>query len=107
MMAGAVASGNVATTQQDLSSAPTPIVNEPVRPRRFWPLEFYRSAIGKKWIMAVTGVMLLGFVLLHTIGNLKSYLGPAEMDDYGEFLRDILVPFAPRTVVLWLFRTGL
>src|SRR5947207_4738104 len=57
--------------------------------------------------MAVTGIMLLGFVLLHMIGNLKAYLGPEEINAYGEFLRNILVPFAPRTFVLWMFRIGL
>src|SRR5262245_47097513 len=95
------------TTQQDLSSAPTPLVNGPTRRRSWWPLEFYRSAVGKKYVMAVTGILLLGYVLAHMIGNLKAYLGPVEIDDYGEFLRELLVPLLPRTVFLWLLRTGL
>jgi len=94
-------------TQQDLSSAPTPIVNGPVRRRALWPLEVYRSAIGKKWVMAVTGVLLLGFVLAHAVGNLKMYLGAQETLDYGEGLRDLLVPIMPRTLTLWLMRVGL
>ena len=53
----------VVATQQDLTTAPTPVVNGPVRRRRWWPLEFYRSAVGKKWVMAITGIVLLGFVL--------------------------------------------
>src|SRR4051794_11665874 len=57
--------------------------------------------------MGITGIMLLGFVLIHMVGNLKAYIGPADMDAYGEWLRDILVPFFPRTVVLWTFRIGL
>jgi succinate dehydrogenase / fumarate reductase cytochrome b subunit len=57
--------------------------------------------------MAITGIALLGYVLAHMIGNLKSYLSPVEMDDYGEFLRELLVPIAPRSFVLWLLRIGL
>jgi succinate dehydrogenase / fumarate reductase cytochrome b subunit len=95
------------TTQQDLSSAPTPAVNGATRRRRWWPVEFYRSAVGKKYVMAITGIILLGYVLAHMIGNLKAYLGPAEVDSYSEFLRDLLVPIAPRTLVLWLMRSVL
>jgi succinate dehydrogenase / fumarate reductase, cytochrome b subunit len=72
----------------------------------------YRSALGKKYIMAITGVALMGFVLIHMVGNLKMYLGKDasgvyDIDRYGEFLRELLVPLAPRTVVLWLLRVGL
>ena len=49
--------------------------------------------------MALTGIAIMGFVLAHMIGNLKMYLGPAEFDRYGEFLRELLVPILPRTVV--------
>jgi succinate dehydrogenase / fumarate reductase cytochrome b subunit len=97
----------VVATQQDLSSAPTPVVNGRVRRRRWWPLEFYRSAVGKKWVMAVTGIMLLGYVFFHMIGNLKAYLGPAEDNHYSEFLRELLVPLFPRSFVLWCLRIGL
>src|SRR3954464_12548758 len=97
----------MATTQQDLSSAPTPLVNGLVRTRKSWVLEFYRSAVGKKYVMAITGIALLGYVLAHMVGNLKAYLGPADMNHYAEFLRELLVPIAPRTLVLWLMRVGL
>ena len=39
-------------------------------------VELYRSAVGKKYVMAITGIVLMGFVLAHMIGNLKMYLGP-------------------------------
>jgi succinate dehydrogenase / fumarate reductase cytochrome b subunit len=97
----------VVVTQQDLTTAPTPVVNGSVKRRRWWPLEFYRSAVGKKWIMAVTGIVLLGYVLVHMVGNLKAYLGPAEMNHYSEFLRELLVPLLPRTLFLWILRSGL
>lgn len=94
-------------TQQDLSSAPTPVVNGEVRRRKLWPLELYRSAVGKKYVMAVTGVIGLGYVFAHMVGNLKAYLGPSDVDRYSDFLRELLVPIFPRTVVLWLLRSVL
>lgn len=94
-------------TQQDLTTAPTPVVNGRVRPRRWWPLEFYRSAVGKKWVMAITGIVWMGYVFAHVVGNLKAYLGPAEMNHYGEALRDLLTPLFPRSLVLWIMRSGL
>jgi len=75
-------------------------------------LEFYRSAIGKKWVMAVTGIVLIIFVVAHMIGNLKIFLGPEasgvyEIDEYAELLRELFYPILPRHVFLWLMRTGL
>jgi succinate dehydrogenase / fumarate reductase, cytochrome b subunit len=72
-----------------------------------WPVEFYRSAVGKKWVMALTGIMLMGYVFFHMLGNMKVYFGPEDINHYGEWLRDLLVPFFPRTVTLWLLRIGL
>ncbi len=92
--------------QQDQSSAPLRRV-QPTRRKWPWPLDLYQAAVGKKWAMAVTGVMLLGFVLIHMIGNLKVYLGPEDINHYGEWLREIAVPALPRTVFLWLLRGGL
>ncbi|HLF43740.1 MAG TPA: succinate dehydrogenase cytochrome b subunit [Acidimicrobiia bacterium] len=76
-----------------------------------WPLGFYRSAIGKKWVMAITGLAIILFVLAHMVGNWKIFLpevdGIPDIDVYAEALRQLLVPFAPEHVVLWLLRTGL
>lgn len=94
-------------TQQDLTTAPTPVVNGAVRRRKWWPLELYRSAVGKKWIMAITGIVWMGYVAAHMIGNLKAYLGPVEMNDYAEGLRDLFTPVFPRSFVLWTLRSGL
>lgn len=72
-----------------------------------WPVELYRSAVGKKWVMAVTGILLMGYVFAHMFGNLKVYFGPEDFNHYGEFLRELLVPLLPRTWTLWLLRIGL
>lgn len=74
---------------------------------RPWPLEFYSSAVGKKWVMAVTGIALLGYILAHMLGNLKVYVGAEEIDAYGEALRDLGGHLVPRTHLLWLLRIGL
>ena len=79
----------------------------PIRPRSSsGPLvvRFYRSAIGKKWVMAVTGIILLGFILAHMIGNLKLYLSKEEINLYGEALRNMPGALLPRTVLLWTIR---
>ncbi len=75
-------------------------------------VEFYRSAVGKKWVMALTGIVLLGYVVAHTVGNLKIYLevestGLYEIDEYGHWLRDFLYPALPRSLFLWILRVGL
>ena len=51
---------------------------------------FARSSIGRKVVMASTGVILVGFVLAHMIGNLQVYLGPEAMNHYAVFLREFL-----------------
>ena len=79
----------------------------PKKKRRSFLLDLYGTAVGKKYAMAITGIMLLGFVLAHMVGNLKMYLGPSHFNDYAEFLRNLLVPIFPRTVVLWMMRIGL
>jgi succinate dehydrogenase / fumarate reductase, cytochrome b subunit len=70
-------------------------------------IRFYRSAVGKKWVMAVTGVILMGFVVTHLIGNLKFYLSKEEINLYGEALRDIPGHLLPRTFLLWTIRSVL
>src|SRR5215469_4412566 len=47
---------------------------------------FYESTIGKKAIMAVTGLVLFGFLIAHMLGNLQIFLGSAVMDHYAEML---------------------
>lgn len=47
---------------------------------------FYQASIGKKAVMAVTGVILFGYVLAHLLGNLQIYLGPEQINRYAEFL---------------------
>ena len=96
------------TTQGPRSRSTTrPIKPPPPGGRRLWVVDFYRSSVGKKWVMAVTGVVLLGYVFAHMAGNLKLYLGAEQINHYGEFLRDMGEPIVPRTNLLWMLRAGL
>ena len=69
-----------------------------------WLANLYRSAVGKKAVMAVTGVILFGFVLIHMLGNLKVYLGPEHFNEYAEALRTMFTPIVPRGGALWIAR---
>ena len=51
--------------------------------------------------MAVSGVVLLGFVVTHMIGNLHLYEGPLEIHEYAETLRNLGTDIIPRTWLLW------
>jgi succinate dehydrogenase / fumarate reductase cytochrome b subunit len=80
--------------------------------RKPFLLDLYSTAVGKKYVMAITGIIGIGFVLVHMIGNLKAYIGLVQhdgatvydIDVYGEFLRELLVPLLPRTYTLWILR---
>lgn len=80
------------------------VVRQPSSRSTPWWLAFYRSAVGKKWLMALSGVVLMGFVISHLIGNLKLYLGRGEINLYGEALRDMPGNLLPRSVLLWTIR---
>ncbi len=58
---------------------------------------FYQSSIGKKWIVALTGLVLIGYVIGHLIGNLQIFVSPAQINAYGAFLHSHVVP-------LWFVR---
>jgi succinate dehydrogenase / fumarate reductase cytochrome b subunit len=87
--------------------AEAPKVNGPHKQRKPWPLDFASTAVGKKWVMAASGLGLMGFVFAHMFGNLKMYLGRTQFDEYAESLRTMLHPIMPNTWVLWAMRIGL
>jgi succinate dehydrogenase / fumarate reductase cytochrome b subunit len=63
-------------------------------------LSFWRSSIGGKVTMAVTGLCLFGFVVVHLLGNLQLLKGPDAINHYAKFL-------AERGSLLWIARGGL
>src|SRR5450432_432026 len=62
-------------------------------------LAFYRSSIGRKWIVALTGLALVGFVVGHLIGNLQIFLPPEYINTYAQKLQSL----GP---LLWIIRFG-
>lgn len=54
--------------------------------------------------MAITGVILFGWIFAHMAGNLKLYLGPEHMNEYARFLRVMGAPMVPNTALLWVSR---
>lgn len=75
--------------------------------------DFYGSTLGKKITMAVTGLVLIGFVVGHMAGNLKIFAGADpvtgiyKIDHYGEFLREIGADVLGHAGFLWLVRVVL
>lgn len=45
------------------------------------------STLGKKVVMALTGIILFGFLIVHMVGNLQLYTGPEKLDAYAAFLQ--------------------
>lgn len=72
-------------------------------------VSLYRTTVGKKVLMALSGLVLSGFVFAHMLGNLKMLAprttdGEYAMDVYAEFLRDVGYPLVPHGGILWLTR---
>lgn len=66
-----------------------------------------RTSIGKKVAMASSGVILVGFVIAHMVGNLKFFFGEAHFNEYAAFLRRVGEPIIPRYYALWGLRVVL
>lgn len=60
-------------------------------------ISFYKSSIGKKWIVALTGLVLIAYVLGHLAGNLQIFLPPLWINRYAHFLHSL----GP---ILWIIR---
>jgi len=65
-------------------------------------LQFWQSSIGKKWIVALTGILLVGFLIGHMAGNLLMYQGRSAINEYAEFLKHFLHGSG-----IWFARIGL
>ncbi len=58
--------------------------------------------------MAITGLLLIAFLLMHMVGNLKMFLGPESFNHYAEWLKgEIFYPIFPAGSFIWLFRAVL
>ena len=66
----------------------------------YWLSIFFGSTIGRKIVMAATGVVLFGFVVGHMLGNLQVFLGPEKLNAYAHLLKSM-------GSLLWVVRIGL
>ncbi|NUR87157.1 MAG: succinate dehydrogenase cytochrome b subunit [Nonomuraea sp.] len=98
-----------ATIERGAATAPVtpqhqdPAPKKPVRKRR----GFLSSSNGRKVVMAVTGAVMVGFVLLHMLGNLKIFLGKESFNDYANALRTLFEPLLPYRTVLTILEAVL
>jgi succinate dehydrogenase / fumarate reductase cytochrome b subunit len=63
----------------------------------------FKSSLGKKYIMAVTGFFMFLFVLGHLAGNLQIFLGPEAINRYGHFLQSNVELLWPVRIILLAF----
>ena len=63
----------------------------------------FRSSLGKKYLMALTGFFLFLFVIGHLVGNLQIFLGPEAINRYGHFLQSNIELLWPVRVILLAF----
>lgn len=66
-----------------------------------WAGTYLASTVGSKILVAITGTLLIGFVVFHMIGNMKLLFGREEFNAYAHFLKHSLGP------LLWMARAGL
>ncbi|MFB6612901.1 succinate dehydrogenase [Streptomyces sp. NPDC085524] len=71
------------------------------------PPTFWGSTIGKKTVMAVSGLIMLGYLVVHMLGNLKIFFGADEFNGYAHWLRTLGEPFLHHEWALWIVRVVL
>ncbi|MFF8955049.1 succinate dehydrogenase [Streptomyces sp. NPDC014894] len=68
---------------------------------------FWGSTLGKKVVMAVSGLIMLGYLVVHVLGNLKVFFGSQEFNEYAHWLRTLGAPVLHYEWALWLVRVVL
>lgn len=64
-------------------------------------IAFYEAPVGKKILVAVTGLVLIGYIVAHMLGNLQIFLGPERINAYAELLHSAgLLLWTARVVLL-------
>ena len=66
-----------------------------------------RSTVAMKALMAVSGLIMIGYLLAHMYGNLKVFAGQASFDNYAHHLRTLGEPILPYAGLLWIIRVVL
>ena len=66
-----------------------------------------RSTVAKKYAMAVSGLIMVGYLVAHMYGNLKAFQGAEAFNEYAHHLRTIGEPMLPHEGILWIVRVVL
>jgi succinate dehydrogenase / fumarate reductase, cytochrome b subunit len=85
--------------EQDLPDSATGVVAATRSAENYWS-----STIGKKAVMAVTGLLMVLFLFAHMLGNLKIFFGPNDFNGYAHWLRTIGEPVLHNAWYLWIQR---
>ncbi|MGP3975263.1 succinate dehydrogenase cytochrome b subunit [Streptomyces sp. 8N114] len=95
-------------TRTPTSQGPGPGPRPPAGRRRGGFLRtLWGSTIGKKTVMAVSGLLMLAYLLVHMFANLKVFFGPEEMNGYAHWLRTFGEPLLRHGWFLWIARVVL
>jgi succinate dehydrogenase / fumarate reductase, cytochrome b subunit len=97
MADSAVQGGHAAASSRTGHALPGVFARNPL-------LTFWSTVIGKKIVMAVTGALLVIFLIGHVLGNLKIFIGPDDINAYARFLREVGQPEFEYGQVLWIIR---
>ncbi|MEU5777361.1 succinate dehydrogenase [Streptomyces venezuelae] len=65
------------------------------------------STVGKKAVMAASGLVMIAYLVVHMVANVKIYFGAADFDAYGHWLRVMGDPVLHREWGLWIARVVL
>jgi succinate dehydrogenase / fumarate reductase cytochrome b subunit len=86
----------LAPNERDHPAPATGVITAERTPESYWS-----STIGKKAVMAVTGLLMVLFLFAHMLGNLKIFFGPNDFNGYAHWLRTIGEPILHNSWYLW------
>lgn len=64
----------------------------------------FDNSVVKKTVMAVSGIIMILYLLAHMVGNLKAFSGPESFNSYSAWIRTIGEPAVPAQTALWIIR---
>ncbi|HWJ68231.1 MAG TPA: succinate dehydrogenase cytochrome b subunit [Nocardioides sp.] len=97
----------IRVTYRSVAGVAWPLVATTTRPELVKGSRAARSTIALKLLMALSGLLFIGFVLGHMYGNLKAFSGEEKFNDYAHHLRELGEPMLPHEGFLWIMRVGL
>ncbi len=97
----------IPVTYRPVAGVAWPPVATTTRPELVKGSRAARTTIALKILMALSGLLFIGFVLGHMYGNLKAFAGEESFNEYAHHLRELGEPMLPYEGFLWIMRVGL